>query len=85
MRLSVRSFALSAGVLWGSGMMLLGLANLVVPAYGASFLQAMSSVYPGFQTSHTFGNVVIGTVYGFFDGGIAGFLFAYLYNRVGNL
>ena len=85
MRLSVRNFALSAGVLWGSGMLLLGLANLALPAYGASFLQAMSSVYPGFQTSHTFSNVVIGTVYGFFDRGDRRLLFASIYNRMGDL
>ena len=42
----------------------------------------MSSVYPGFHTTRTVGEVLLGTVYGFVDGAIGGYLFALLYNWI---
>jgi hypothetical protein len=80
MRLSIRSLALAAGLIWGGLILFVGLINLAAPSYGASFLQMMSSVYPGFQFSRTFGDVVIGTIYGFADGAIGGLVFGWLYN-----
>jgi hypothetical protein len=40
----------------------------------------MGSVYPGFYHSRTFLDVLLGTLYGFIDGAIAGGLFGWLYN-----
>ena len=40
----------------------------------------MSSLYPGFHASHTFGDVIVGMLYGVVDGGFAGLIFAWLYN-----
>lgn len=40
----------------------------------SAFLHVMSSVYPGFQASGTFLDVLTGTVYGLADGAAAGFL-----------
>jgi len=82
MRLSVRCFAGSAGVLWGSGLLLVGLVNLAVPTYGTAFLSMLSSVYPGFHGSQTLGDVLLGALYGLLDGGIAGLLFACIYNAL---
>jgi hypothetical protein len=80
MRLSLKSMAIAGGVLWGSGVLLVGLLNLIRPSYGESFLQTVSSVYPGFHISRTIGDVLTGTGYAVVDGAIAALLFGWLYN-----
>jgi len=81
MRLSVKGLALTAAVLWGGCLLVLGLVNLAVPTYGASFLQGVGSVYPGFYHSHTFADVLVGTVYGLIDGAFGGMSIAWIYNK----
>lgn len=83
MRLRPKSMAVSGGLLGGGAILFVGLVNLIKPTYGNPFLQRMSSVYPWFHASRTFGDVVIGTVDGLVDRGAAGFLFAWLYNLAG--
>lgn len=80
MRLSLKSMAIAGGVLWGSGVLLVGLVNLLRPSYGVSFLQMLSSVYPGFHISRTIGDVLVGTGYAVVDGAIAALVFGWLYN-----
>jgi len=80
MRLSLTGLAIAGGLLWGGGLLFVGLINLAVPAYGMNFLQMMSSAYPWFHASRTFGDVLIGTIDGLVDGAIAGLLFGWLYN-----
>ena len=80
MRLSLKGMTIAAGLLWGGAILFLGLINLVRPTYGASFLQAISSVYPWFHASRTFVDVVIGALDALVDGAVAGFLFGWLYN-----
>jgi len=80
MKISVKSLAIAGAILWGSAILIVGLINLFVPAYGLSFLQGLSSVYPGFHDSRTVGSVAIATVDGLIDGGVAGLLLAWLYN-----
>jgi predicted DNA repair protein MutK len=82
MRFSVMGLAIAGGLLWGGGILLVGLINLARPEYGVHFLQMMSSVYPWFHASRSIGDVVIGTVDGLVDGAIAGALLAWLYNLV---
>ncbi|MBI4905722.1 MAG: hypothetical protein HY820_18965 [Acidobacteria bacterium] len=41
----------------------------------------MSSVYPGYGATPTVAGVLAGTIWGILDGGVAGFLFGWLYNR----
>jgi len=72
--------AIAAGALWGGGVLFVGLVNLAIPSYGLSFLQMLSSVYPGFHASRTMGDVLTGTGYAFVDGAIKGLLFSWLYN-----
>jgi len=67
-------------VLWGGGLLFVGLVNLASPSYGTNFLAGVSSVYPGFHATRTFGDVLVGTGYGVVDGGIGGLVFAWLYN-----
>jgi len=80
MRVSLRAITLSSAILWAGAMLFVGLIHLAAPSYGADFLRIMSSVYPGADTSRTLGRVLLGTVYGFVDGGIAGCLFGLLYH-----
>lgn len=80
MRLSVKSLAITAGLLWGGCLLVVGLLNLVSAPYGAGFLHGMSSIYPGFHASRTLPDVLVGTGYALVDGAIAGALFGWLYN-----
>jgi hypothetical protein len=80
MKLSIRALVLTGALLWGGCLLVVGLLNLAAPPYGAGFLQAMSSVYPGFHASGTFGDVVVGALYALVDGALGGFFFGWLYN-----
>ncbi len=80
MRLSAKAVAITAGVLWGGCLFVLGLINLAAPSYGVDFLRGMGSVYPGFYHSRTFLDVLLGTLYGLVDGAIGGWIFGWLYN-----
>jgi hypothetical protein len=81
-RWSVQGLALAGALLWGGCLLVLGLINLAVPAYGHAFLQGVGSVYPGFYQGRTFANVLVGTAYGVVDGGLGGALLAWLYNAI---
>jgi hypothetical protein len=82
MRLDTRAWALSWGLLWGGGLLVVGLLNLIWSGYGQEFLEAVSSIYPGYHATHSIAEVVIVTVYGCADGFIGGAVFAWLYNRL---
>jgi len=79
MRVSLKAITLSSAVLWGFAMLFVGLVHMAAPGYGGEFLRLMSSVYPGADTAPTLARVFLGAVYGFADGGVAGFLFGLLY------
>ena len=81
MRLSVRSMALAGGVMWGVlCMFVVGLGNMMWPGFGQGLLDLAASLYPGYQATLSFGQVLIGTLYGLLDGAICGAIFAWLYN-----
>lgn len=80
MRLSEKAMTLGSGLLWGSGILLVGLIHLAMPAYGKAFLDGISSVYPGFHGARSLTDALVGTGYALLDGGIAGFILAWLYN-----
>jgi hypothetical protein len=80
MRLSAKSLAITIAVLWGGGILFVGLVNLVSASYGTAFLEWASSIYPGFRNSRSFADVLVGTGYGVVDGGVGGLLFGWLYN-----
>ena len=80
MRLSEKAMAFVSALLWGTGVLLVGLIHLVVPAYGKAFLEGVSSVYPGFHGARSLADALIGTGYALLDGGIGGFILARLYN-----
>lgn len=80
MKVSLKAIAIATGVLWGSAILFVGLVNLASPSYGLSFLQVVSSAYPGFHASRTIGDVVTGTGYGLIDGAVGGLFFGWIYN-----
>ncbi len=81
MKLSVKNLGITAAVMWGGLVFLMGLAHLAWPGYGTAFLELAASVYPGYEIGG-FGSVIIGTLYALLDGGIAGAIFAWLYNTL---
>ena len=60
MKISATALALTLGLLWGLAMAIVGIANSVNPAYGGALIQALSSVYPGYEGSGAAGDVAIG-------------------------
>lgn len=80
MRLSLKGVAFATGLIWAGAIFFVGIFNLITPSYGASFLQAISSIYPGYHNSRTFVDVLVGTGYAVVDGGIGGLILAWLYN-----
>ena len=49
------------------------------PSYGATFLEVVSSLYPGYEPGGL-GQVISGTLYALVDGAIGGAIFAWIYN-----
>ncbi len=77
MKLNVKAFALSCGILWGIG--LFCLTWWVILFDGASCDPTwLGSFYRGYNIS--WGGSLIGLVWAFFDGLIGGLVFAWLYN-----
>jgi hypothetical protein len=81
-RLSVKAISIVSALLWGGGILFVGLIHLASPTYGASFLDGISSIYPGFHGARSFGDALVGTAYALFDGGVGGLIFAWLYNMI---
>lgn len=82
MKLSLKAVTLAAAIVWGLCLLIVGVANLLWPPYGKAFLEVMSSIYPGYKQQETVGDVIIGTLYAVVDGGIGGFISAWLYNAL---
>jgi membrane protease YdiL (CAAX protease family) len=81
MKFNTKALALTSAILWGLAMLGMGLANLFWGSYGQQFLKTMASVYPGYHADRSVAEVIVGTLYGFVDGLIAGAVFAWLYNQ----
>ncbi len=80
MKLSIKSLAITAAILWGAVMLLVGIANLMFLDYGANKLEVIGSIYPGYQPGTGLTSVIVGALYGAVDAGIGGAIFACLYN-----
>lgn len=85
MELKVKSLAWAMGLVWGGGMLVIGLAATATGSsdgyYGKDFMLVMASVYPGYDGVMGYGDALVGGIYGFVDGAIGGGLLAWLYNR----
>ena len=80
MKLNVKAVTISLALLWAAVIFLVGLANLVWSDYGRVFLDCLASIYPGYKGTASFGQVIVGTLYGLVDAAIGGAVFAFLYN-----
>jgi hypothetical protein len=80
MRLNVKALAVSLAILWGLGVFLVGLANLIWSGYAAAFLNLLASIYPGYHAAGAFGDLIVGTLYAVLDGFLGGLIFGWLYN-----
>ena len=80
MKIDVRALGFSLALLWGGGILVTGIANLIWPTYGLGFLEVLASVYPGYQGTASFAQVLVGTLYGVLDGFVGGLVLGWLYN-----
>jgi ABC-type phosphate transport system permease subunit len=80
MKLSLKSMALAAGILWAFVLLMTGVCNLIWPRYGEAFLKLMASVYPGYHATNSVGDLIIGTLCALIDGAVCGLAFGWLYN-----
>ena len=80
MKLDLKALGITVGVMWAGAVLIVGLANLIWPSYGTSFLQVIASIYPGYHAGGSLGNVVAGTLYALVDGAVGGLILAWLYN-----
>ncbi|MCP5111841.1 MAG: hypothetical protein GY953_13505 [bacterium] len=82
MKLSVKAFAITCGLVWSGALLLVGLLNLASADYGSAFLEMVASIYYGYHASGSFGDLIVGVLYALVDGAISGLFFAWLYNVV---
>ena len=77
MRLNVKAFALTCGLVWGLGVFCL---TWWIIAFDGSTGEVafLGSIYRGFNLSPT--GSIIGLIWAFADGAIGGVIFAWLYN-----
>jgi len=82
MKLSIKALAITAAIIWGGALLIVGSANMMFPGYGLDFLEVIGSIYPGYQPGTGLSSVIIGSLYGFVDAGIGAAIFAWLYNFI---
>jgi len=79
MKLSVKAFALTSGILWGATVFLATVWLLAMGTGGAT-IGLLGNFYLGYSFSAV--GAFVGLVWGFVDGAIGGALFAWLYNKL---
>jgi hypothetical protein len=82
MKLDLRAFAITAGLIWAVAILVTAVANIAWPPYGQEFLQAVASIYPGYKATASIGQAISGALYGLVDAAIMGAIFAWVYNRL---
>ncbi len=80
MSLSIKALAITGAVFMGGSFLLVGILNVIFPAYGVGLLELGASIYPGYHGADGFGSVIVVTLYGLLDGAVAGTILAWLYN-----
>jgi len=79
MKLNVRAFALTCGVIWGFGLMIL--TWWIILFEGATYETTLiGKIYRGYNISYA--GSIIGLIWGLIDGTIGGAIFAWLYNKL---
>ena len=76
-RFCIAAFAFAGGIVWGMGMLLLGLVNIWCQ-WGSEWVTFFSHGYIGYEA--TFVGALIGGAWGFADAFIGCMIFAWIYN-----
>ncbi len=79
-KLDTKAVSLALGVMWSLGVLVMSITALTTGSYLHNIVDFLSTVYLGFSLS--FGGILTGMIWGFFDAAIGGFLFAWLYNKL---
>ena len=79
MKLNVKAFALTGGILWG-GAVCFATIWLLMMGHQGSMISQLDHFYLGYSFSYV--GAFVGLVYGFIDGAIGGALFAWIYNKI---
>jgi ribose/xylose/arabinose/galactoside ABC-type transport system permease subunit len=77
-KLSVKGLTISIGALGSYCTLLMGITAMF--GYGTVFVKDLSSIYIGYDATPI--GILLGLVYGFLDGAVAGFIISYVYNLV---
>ena len=77
-RLNIRKLSLPLAMIAAMFMLVVGLARLVSPDYGQAFVEVLASLHPGYTSTATLGQMIIGVLYGALDGAIGGAVFGWL-------
>ena len=77
-KIDARALGLTAGIVWGALVAFLELA--AGTRYGEQWRLLLADIYPGYSPEP--GDLVWGTVLGFVDAFVLGYLFGWLYNRL---
>lgn len=78
MKLSIKAFTLTCGLVWGGAVCFTTLWLLAF-GYDGALISQLDHFYFGYSFSAV--GAFIGLVYGFIDGAIGGAIFAWLYNK----
>jgi hypothetical protein len=79
MKLNIKAFAITCGLIWGVGVF--GLTWWIIAFEGSSSeVPFLGRVYRGYNISPT--GSIIGLIWALIDGGIGGAIFAWLYNLI---
>jgi len=79
MKLNVKAFGLTCGILWGLTILITTFWILIVGSQGRTLIK-LSTFYFGYSVS--IGGAFIGLIWGFVEGLICGAIFAWLYNKL---
>lgn len=79
MKLNVRAFALTTGLIWGLGLFFLTIWIILFEGETGE-VTLIGKIYRGYNL--TYGGSFIGLIWGFIDGLIGGAIFAWLYNFI---
>jgi len=77
-RLSPNALGISIGVVWSCYAIFCGITAMF--GWGVALVETISSLYIGYGP--TLAGSIIGGAWGFLDGYIAGFVIAWVYNRL---
>lgn len=77
-KFDARALGLTAGIMWSAAVAFLELTAMT--DYGERWRRLLADLYPGYSPEP--GDLVWGTILGFLDAFMLGYLFGHLYNRL---